>query len=366
MGRGGTAAITAAALWLWAAPGVAQDTNDMRIRFTGRVQTQFTTTSVDDDDVDGRVAGSSFDMRRVRFGAEVTLRDWIVGRVEADYSDDEVTMKNAYVDLGFDDAISLRVGQFKRAFSRIFATSSLETPAIERGLRLRGLAAALERRDAAQPAPVLGPDGIFGDEFALLDEFGHVDYEIGAALHGEVGRLGYELGVFNGTGEDASDGNDAKSFAARATVGVGTLPLSVGGAVSYREVGAGDESNGGTAFAFDAEWGGFRRPGLRVLAESTAGENYFADETFLGAHLMASWYHALDGGRVEGVEPVARVSWGDPNREVDGDAGVLITPGFNLYFMGRNRLSLNWDVFVPQDDRFSTEHGLRAQAQFAF
>jgi hypothetical protein len=44
---------------------------------------------------------------------------------------------------------------------------------------------------------------------------------------------------------------------------------------------------------------------------------------------------------------VARVSWGDPDGAVEGDEGVLLTPGFNVYFAGRNRLMLNWDVFVP-------------------
>jgi hypothetical protein len=366
MVRGAAAATMAAAMWLWAAPGAAQAATDVRLRFTGRMQAQFNTTSVDDDEVEDRVASSTFEARRVRLAAEVTVREWIVGVVEADYANAGFSMKRAFVDLGFDEAIALRVGQFKRPFSRIFLTSSLETPVIERGLRLRGLSAAFERSDAAQPMPVLGPEAIFGDEFAVLDGLGHVDYELGAAIHGELGRFGYEAGVFNGTGEDGQDANDAKSFAGRVMIGMGELPLSVGGAVSYREMGVGDESVGGAAFALDAVWGAFRRAGLRVLIEGSAGENYFVDETFLAAQVMTSWYYETGGARVEGVEGAARVSWGDPDREVDGDAGVLLTPGFNLYFMGRNRLSVNWDVFVPQDDRFSTEHGLRAQAQFAF
>lgn len=362
----GRAAAAATLLWLWAAPAVAQDANDIRLRFTGRVQVQLNTTSVDDDEVDDAVAGSTFEPRRVRLAAEVTARDWILGVIEADYTQRTVVMKRAFVDLRFDDAFALRLGQFKRAFSRVFLTSSLETPVIERGLRLRGASAAFARADAASPSPVLGADGVIGDAFELLAAFGHVEYEIGAAVHGEVGAFGYEAGVFNGTGQNASDANDAKSFAARGTLGVGDSPLSLGAGVSYSEFGTGDGSTGGTAFAVDAEWGDFRRPGLRVLLEGSTGENHLADETFLGGQAMASWFREVDGGRVEGVEGAARVSWGDPNRSVDGDAGVLITPGINVYLFGRNRLSLNWDVFVPQDDRFSTEHGLRAQAQFAF
>jgi hypothetical protein len=330
------------------------------------VQVQLNTTSVAEHEDDDPVAASTFETRRVRLAADVTIREWIRGILEADYALGNVGLRRAYVDLGFDDAFGLRIGQFKRGFSRVFLTSSLETPVIERGVRLRGLRDAYVRADGARGERVLGPGAVIGDAFEVLDAFGHVDYEIGAAVHGELGSVGYEAGVFNGAGPDAADENDAKSFAARATVAIANLPLSVGGGVSYREVGSGDGSVGGTAFAIDAEWGGFRRAGLRLLLEGTGGENYLADETFAGAHAMASWFHAIEGVRIEGVEAAARASWGDPNRAQDGDAGVLLTPGVSVYFIGRNRLSLNWDVFVPQDDRFSTEHGLRAQAQFAF
>jgi hypothetical protein len=362
----GRAAAAVTLLWLWAAPAVAQDASDVRLRFTGRAQMQLSTTSVDDHEVDGPVAGSTFEPRRVRLAAEVSVRDWIQGVVEADYVQRNVVMKRAFVNLAFDDAFALRVGQFKRAFSRVFLTSSLEIPVIERGLRLRGASAAWARADAAAPTPVLEPAGVFGDAFQVLTALGHVEYELGAAVHGEVGAFRYEAGVFNGTGQNAPDENDAKSFAGRITVAVAELPLSVGGAVSYREEGSGDESTGGAAFAVDAEWGGFRRPGLRLLVEGSTGENYLADDTFLGGQAMASWFLETGGGRIEGVEGAARVSWGDPNRSVDGDAGVLLTPGVNIYLFARNRLSLNWEVFVPQDDRFSTEYGLRAQVQFAF
>jgi hypothetical protein len=115
----------------------------------------------------------------------------------------------------------------------------------------------------------------------------------------------------------------------------------------------------------DLELGAFRRDGLHVIAEAVAGDNIPVEESFLAAQAMLSWFRPTRG-RVEGIEPLFRVSWGDPNREVEDDAAMLLTPGVNLYFGGRNRLQLNWDFFVPQGDRFETHHALRAQAQMAF
>jgi hypothetical protein len=63
---------------------------------------------------------------------------------------------------------------------------------------------------------------------------------------------------------------------------------------------------------------------------------------------------------------LGRISWGDPDRSIAGDEGLLLTPGVNLHLPGRNRLQLNWDVFVPGGDRFETKHALRAQAQVAW
>ena len=64
------------------------------------------------------------------------------------------------------------------------------------------------------------------------------------------------------------------------------------------------------------------------------------------------------------VEPVARVSWGDPDRGVAADGGLLITPGLALHFQGRNKVAANVDLWRPQED--GTEWGLKAQAYLYF
>jgi hypothetical protein len=122
----------------------------------------------------------------------------------------------------------------------------------------------------------------------------------------------------------------------------------------------------GTAYEADIEIGAFRRAGIHVLAEVTTGTNLGADTAnFLGAQAIASYFIPIDHERFEGVELAGRVSHGDPSDAVDDDDGLLLTPGINLYFHGRNRLMLNWD-FYQASKRFADQNALRAQAQFYF
>jgi hypothetical protein len=136
--------------------------------------------------------------------------------------------------------------------------------------------------------------------------------------------------------------------------------------VSYHEIAVSAPGTpDGTAFGVDFELGDFRGDGLHVIAEATTGDNIVSEESFLAAQAMLSWFRPTSG-RVEGIEPLFRLSWGDPDGEVEEDAAMLLTPGVNVYFTGRTRLQLNWEFFVPQGDRFEMHHALRAQAQLAF
>jgi hypothetical protein len=364
-------ALMGLAMTVMVVPAQAQDT---QVRLTGRVQVQYNTTSVSEEDVAAGgsevVAASTFETRRVRLGVRLTIDDWIEGMLEPDFALGRLQLRQVWMNLGIDPAFELRVGQFKKPFSLIQLTSSLETSAIERGLRIRELGEAYAVADAGAASPVLGTwggDPVLAEEQELLDVFGYMGYELGAMAHGQLGSLSYSVGVFNGTGADSRDENDGKSYAGRLVWSAPTsLPVAVGAGVSHHEVSTSSGLVDGTAFEVDLELGDFRREGLHLIAEATTGTNLAVDESFAAAQAMVSLFRPTSGERIEGIEPAFRVSWGDPDREADDDAGMLITPGINLYFMGRTRLMLNWDVYMPQGDRFDTKHALRAQAQLAF
>lgn len=348
------------------------------VRPSGLGQFQFNTTSVRADDLLGGTepAPSTFETRRIRMIFDVTIDDWITGRIQPDFAMGSLRLTDVWVNLGFDERFALRIGQFYKPFSRFATYSSSQMLPIERGARIRGLEAALARGAlmAGLPAPWrLEGDAIIGEEYDILSTLGYAGRDLGVAAHGRFGRVGYEVGLFNGQGIDARDVNSAKSWAARVSLRPSaTAPLTLGAAVSRRETRAvvdplPDRSTfDGTAWALDAEWGAFRRPGVRALAEIATGKNFLADRDFLGAQAVVGLYHALGGGRVEGLEPLLRVSYGDPDRRRDDDHGWLLTPGVNLYFFGRNRLMLNWDVYMSGNDEVGTQSALRAQAQLHF
>src|SRR5690606_20497982 len=94
------------------------------------------------------------------------------------------------------------------------------------------------------------------------------------------------------------------------------------------------------------EIGGFRS-GPWLIVEASTGTNLATEESFAGVQVIGSWFVEIDHDRIEGIEPAGRVSWGDADRTVEDDDGMLLTPGFNVYLAGRNRLMINWDVFRP-------------------
>ena len=87
---------------------------------------------------------------------------------------------------------------------------------------------------------------------------------------------------------------------------------------------------------------------------------------FAGTHAIVWWHGATARGRLKGIEPLVRASWGDPDTAGAEDSGTLLTAGVNAYFGGRNRLMLNWDVYAGANDDIGTESALRLQAQVLF
>jgi hypothetical protein len=359
------AALVAALLVAGPTTAAAQtiEAGEVRVRLLGQAQVQFNTTSVTAAEDAPPLAGSTFETRRVRWGAEVAVSDWITGKFEHETALGRLRLTDVFMNLAVDPRLQLRVGQFKKPFSLLELTSSTRLLTMERGVRIRGLEQALPTVASFQAGAPL-----FGEEQALVGGLGYAGRDLGAALHGALGRVGYEVGVFNGTGPDRIDHNDGKAAAARLRwrAAPGARPLALGAAASYREVlepaTAAGTTVDGVAWEVDLHWGGFRRPGLQLQAELALGDNLATGGTFTGAHAVAGYFRPRAAGRrVEGWEPVLRASRGDPDRSVTGDEGWLLTPGLNLYFHGRNRVLVNWDVYLPAAAGARTQHAFRAQ-----
>ena len=381
------ASFTACTLLLSAfASGSAQtpvvEIGAVKARLIGRVQAQFNSTSVDENQLIADSArpaaalpATTFEIRRVRLGTELEFGRGVTGKLELETAMGRLFMRDAFVNFEFDRAVQLKVGQWKKPFGLLQIYSSTRWPVIERSVRIRGLNERYIADDRQRLLGRFGSTALVGEEHFLLETQGYNNFDIGAALRGTVGPATYEVGVFNGAGGDALDDTNAKALAGRATVKPRSdWPLVLGVAGSRKSFRARStpriETREGDAFEFDLEWGEFRK-GLHLLAEATTGRNLGVADTasnknFMGGQAVAGWFFPVTHKNIEGFELAGRVSYGDPRRGVTGDAGLLLTPGINIYWSGRQRLMFNWDVFNPSGAQFSTLHAFRAQAQLAF
>ena len=319
---------------------------------TGRVHAQFNTSSVTGE------FSSEFLIRRARLTAEVEINDFVSGKVQPDFGEGKVDLKDAYVRLSFDPAFRVYAGQFKRPFDIFELPSSTQILVIERAGDVRGIDACA------------GPGGTCSLS-RFTEKLQYSDRDIGVMVDGTSGTVRYRAAVTNGTGGNTDDENGAKSYTARIDV----TPVSnvrVAG-----NVGLHDYVNGVTgtdeyavAYGADVEIGDYS-DGLHVQAGVIAGENWGTLDAvgdpvdFFTTQGIVSYKHGVGQNRfVEAVEPVGRVSWGNPDTSLDSDGGWLLTPGFVVHFTGRNKFAVNVDVWSPKTG--DTEWALRAQSYLHF
>lgn len=346
--------LVACAAAAWPAPAAAQAPIDARfatIEVGGRLHAQLAHTSAAAD-----VPDVDLFMRRARVTLDVEVNDFLDGRVQYDFAGGG-SLKDAYFRMAFADGFRVSMGQFKRPFDPFELASSTELPLVERDGRIPGVDACT------------GVGGVCTWS-RLTERLSYADRDMGVMVDGSLGggRVGYELAVTNGTDAEG-DENDGKSFQGRVVVAV-TDGVRLGGNVSvhdYQDVvdpvlpGAG-ESRHATAWGGDVEVGDFR-DGFHLLAGAVTGDNWQAPDaggapaSFVAVQGLASWYVPVEWDRLEAIEPAARIGWADPDTELDDDGGVLFTPGFFVYVLGRNRIGANLDVYVP--DAGDTEYSFK-------
>ncbi|MEQ9399624.1 MAG: porin [Longimicrobiales bacterium] len=312
-----------------------------RAEFGGRAHIQFNSTSVDGE------PGTEFLVRRARIWAAARVNDWIDGAVLVDLAGADASARYAFVRFALAPTFRVSVGQFKRAFDMFELMSSSDMILVERDGVVRGV----------EPCAGVGGPCTYS-RFSERLQLSSLD--IGALVQGEAsgGRLGYLVSVTNGSGPNTREDNDAKSVAGRVTWSA-TDAVVFGANANLH-----DFDNAVTrttehaqAFALDVEVGGFSR-GLHAQAAVLGGDNWRNLDPsghasrFLAAQGVLSYrVPVAGGGRIDAVEPLGRISWGDPDRGTVDDGGVMLTPGLALHFGGKNKLITNIDVWRPDSDR---------------
>ena len=288
----------------------------LEITLTGRVHSQFSTTSVAGE------RASEFQIRRARFTAALTINDFVDGRIQPDFGQGKISLRDAYLRLTFDRAFRVSFGQFKRAFDIFELPSSTQILVIERTGSIKGV------------DNCVGPGGLCSWS-RLTEQLAYSDRDIG-------------------TGNNAADENGTKSYAGRATV-LASSGVRLGANVALHDypnpITARDEY--AVAYGADLEIGTY---GDRVHFQGgvVSGENWRnlsvtgSPSTLLAAQGILSYRIRLsENGRLDAVEPLGRISWGDPDTAAAGAGGLLVTPGVAFHFTGRNMLVANVDLWSP-------------------
>lgn len=351
----GAAAALLAILVTDTAAQITVNSKATEITLTGRVHLQWNSTSVDGE------LSNEFLIRRARFTAEVDINDWISGKVQPDFGDGGISLKDAYLRLSFDPAFRTTIGQFKRPFDLFELTSSTQILVVERAGGVRGV-------DACS-----GPGGVCSYS-RLTEKLGYSDRDIGVMVDGSFGEgWKYMASVTNGTGGNGEEENDTKSYSGR--LGFEPLPdLAVAAQVGVHDYidGSGATSSNEYALAFggDVEWGDFDS-GLHLQAGVTAGDNWLNLDaggdptTFVTAQGIVTYKVPVQNSRIlQAVEPVGRISWADPDTDASSDDGILFTPGIVLFFSGRNKFAVNVDIWAPSEG--DTEFSIKAQSYLHF
>lgn len=319
------------------------------VALNGRVQTQFNTTSVDG------VPASEIVLRRVRFGVTVQVNERVDGRIQADVAGGGIGLSDAYVQVTASPGLRLLAGRAHRPFGALEQISSAAILPIEKGLRIRGVS----DHDLA----------------SLLMGLGYGDRDVGVQLRGTPSGLplgaSYAVGYFAGPLRGQAGSRHSGQWVARAMASPAPR-TRVGVAWSHRaflHATAVDvpDVRAGNALVADLEYGSTgTEAGPYLGVEAAAGDfDPHAGERFRGAQVWAG-YRFLGTGPVTLLEPITRVSRVGIDR-VPGAAaprgGILLTPGFNTYFGGANRVMANYDLYLRSG--LPAQTSVKVQMQFA-
>lgn len=264
-----------------------------------------------------------------------------------------VRLRDAWIDVRLTKpeaktALTVRVGQEKRPFSRYELISSNNLPSIERGGG-RGLIAS-QSND-------------------LFISAGYASHDVGASARVErkldqSGRMAsLTVGVYNGRGESVNDNNNAKSFGVRASGDV-YGKLSVGGNVfSHDQILGADSAFRNTGWGVDAQWSKPGEPGLFALAEYLSGERPVAGKPEMrGFQALAAYNIRMKSPTswLYAVEPSLRYDFADPDTGVDDNGSTLISATMGFYISSRAQFRVAYEHQNFQASGASSISGVRS------
>ncbi len=227
---------------------------------------------------------------------------------------------NAYMDYRLHPLLTIRAGQFLIPFGLEGSEVIPANPAIERTLAVRR-----------------------HNTFNMFRD-------VGIEARGNWSRFNYAFAVINGSGANQPEQINPKDFAGRLTVQLfDNLQAGFSGHIGqYQPDQSLDNYESRTRLGLDLNFTGdpvFMRGEYIYRTDNQPGGG---DIEMYGGYLLAG-YKITD--RLEGI---ARYEFLKPNTDLDDNRLQVYTIGANYYFVGRTRLSVNYDF---RDDELNPDLG---------
>ena len=340
---------------------IQSEDGDYRINLRSRVQTRYTFESEDNGEGEERDEASYFSIQRARLKltGHVFMPE-LDYALQMDFGRGFFTLKDYYVDYEVADGFHVRIGQYKRPFSRQQITSSGSQAFVDRAITDKAFGAGRDIGIAIHNNYTKSPEfewafGIFngtGDKSRFSGST-TVDLESGeGSVSGSYGnvpdffyptlvlRLGYNYGGIKGYSEADLEGGPVR-FSVGASA-LADLDLDDDGESSYR-----------TEVDYILKASGF----------STTGGFYYGIDEVGDESASVLGFHAQAGYMIgEVFQPAVRYAMVDP----DGDDNETTEIGLSLNAFARGH-NLKWQTdaaMISGGDL--TDYRIRSQVQLAF
>lgn len=266
---------------------------------------QFRYTAYASDGVD------TFSLRRVRLAFLAAILPSLDFKVQVEQTR-SIGLLEAYLNFNFSRWAQLRAGQFKIPFSYENLKGASEQDFINRSLVIETLC----------PGRDIGSQG----------------RDIGALARVYTSSLEAYFGLFNGSGINRLDNDDAKDKAFRLTV-TPWRGMTVGG--SWYEGRWPEDQNSSRLRrrqGIEAQW----QPGsLFLSAEYIRAFDYDQEAEGWVIQAVFSWQQGK-------IQPVCRYESLDRNLALENDEEEIITYGLNFHLAPRTKIQLNQEIHRPK------------------
>ncbi len=298
---------------------------------------------------------NDFSIKRARFKLIWSPEKWLTAVLHlGDFNKQDfgaTLLRDAYIHVSPSQYFEIRVGQFKKSFSRLQLRSFGKLELISRGE---------------------------GNKL-IVDRLRYGDRDLGAQLSGRLinsVKLDYELGVFNGNGPDITERGNSKDIVARISLEpVKWLDLGTNASFKFFH-----ETENQDKFAWAT--GGdavFKVLGFRAHLEGLFGIDHDfrtrnpvlvdnAPLVFSVIGIFSYKHEIVEGNKMSiSLEPVFGIEMLEPNTKVMNDEVMVYSSGFNSYFGKYLRLMIHGEFRRPlinSSTRFPKQEVLSVQLCF--